>query len=65
MTLRLVRRRRLSIGVGLVLAVPSACVELLAHDVPWWMEGLSLVIGATGLALIWTGITGGSPDWIE
>jgi hypothetical protein len=29
------------------------------------MEGASLVIGATGLALIWTGLTGASPDWIE
>jgi membrane protein YdbS with pleckstrin-like domain len=63
--LRLVRRRGLSITVGLVLAVPAACAELFLHDAPWWVEGASLVVGATGLALIWTGLTGPNPDWIE
>jgi hypothetical protein len=29
------------------------------------MQGLALVVGATGLALFWTGLTGPSPDWIE
>ena len=29
------------------------------------MDGLSLVVGATGLALLWTGLTGASPDWID
>jgi len=29
------------------------------------VEGLSLVAGATGLALIWTGIAGLGPDWID
>ena len=64
-TLRLVRQRRLSITIGLVLAVPAAYVEFFVHDVSWWMEGASLVIGATGIALAWTGLTGGSPDWVE
>ena len=31
----------------------------------WWIEGLSLVVCATGLALFWTGLTGPSPDWVE
>jgi membrane protein YdbS with pleckstrin-like domain len=64
-TLRLVRQRRLSITVGLVLAVPAGCVEVFIRNVPWWAEGAALVVGATGLALIWTGLTGPSPDWIE
>jgi hypothetical protein len=63
--LRLVRKRALVAGVGLLLVVPAAWVEFVATDVPWWGEGLSLVVGATGLALFWTGLTGASPDWVE
>ena len=63
--LRLVRRRLLSVGLGLALAAPSAWVEFIARDTTWWLEGLSLIAGATGLALIWTGMTGPSPDWID
>jgi hypothetical protein len=40
-------------------------VEFGASNAPWWLEGLSLVVGATGLALFWTGLTGASPDWVE
>ena len=30
------------------------------------LAGVSaLVVGATGLALFWTGLTGPSPDWID
>jgi hypothetical protein len=63
--LRLVRRRALSIAVGLAIAAPAAWVELFARNISWWMEGWSLIAGATGLALIWTGLTGASPDWID
>ena len=63
--LRLVRRRALSMTIGAALAAPAAWVELGTLDVPWWSEGLCLVVGATGLALLWTGLTGPSPDWIE
>jgi hypothetical protein len=63
--LRLVRRRILSVAIGAGLVLPSAWVEFRAIDASWWMEGLALVIGATGLALIWTGLTGAAPDWVE
>jgi hypothetical protein len=63
--LRLVRKRRLVAAVGLLMALPAAWVEWGAGDPSWWLEGLSLVVGATGLALFWTGLTGASPDWIE
>ena len=63
--LRLVRRRALTIALGLALAVPAACVQFGAGGGAWWIEGLSLIAGATGLALLWTGLTGVSPDWIE
>lgn len=62
--LRLVRRRALSVALGLALAVPAAWVQVSGRG-PWWVEGLSLVAGATGLALIWTGIAGPGPDWVD
>jgi hypothetical protein len=63
--LRLVRRRAMAVVLGLMLIGPSAWVEFLAGDVPWWGEGLALIVGATGIAIFWTGVTGGSPDWVE
>jgi hypothetical protein len=63
--LRLVRRRRLAMILGLAMIAPSACVQLSDRFDTWWLEGLSLVVGATGIALFWTGLTGVSPDWVE
>jgi hypothetical protein len=65
MVLRLVRQRGLAMTLGLVLAVPAAYVEFSGRAGAWWMEGLALVIGATGLAIFWTGLTGASPDWVD
>ncbi len=61
--LRLVRRRRLSIVIGLALSAPAAWIEFSGRFASWWMDGAALVVGATGLALLWTGLTGPSPDW--
>lgn len=63
--LRLVRRRLLALSIGVALAVPSAWVELSGRSARWWIDGLSLVLGATGVALLWVGLTGRGPDWIE
>ena len=63
--LRLVRRRALAIAIGVALAAPAAWVEFAGRYDAWWVEGLSLVVGATGLALLWTGLTGLGPDWID
>jgi len=63
--LRLVRQRRLAIVLGLALAIPAAYVEFSGRAGAWWMEGLALVIGATGVAIFWTGLTGASPDWVD
>jgi hypothetical protein len=63
--LRLVRRRPLAILVGLALSLPAGWVEFSGRYSAWWMEGLALVTGATGLAILWTGLTGASPDWVD
>ena len=63
--LRLVRRRALALVVGGILIVPSAWVEFSGRYGAWWQDGLALVVGATGIAIFWTGVTGVAPDWVE
>jgi len=65
MILRLVRRRALAIAVGLGLVLPAAWLEFSGRVDAWWMEGLALVVGATGIAILWTGVTGAAPDWVD
>ncbi|HMB81535.1 MAG TPA: hypothetical protein VKI43_15755 [Vicinamibacterales bacterium] len=65
MILRLVRQRALAILVGLALALPAAWVEFSGRYEAGWAQGLALVLGASGLAILWTGITGPSPDWVD
>jgi hypothetical protein len=55
----------MTIVTGVALAVPSAWAEFSGRFDAWWVEGLALVVGATGIALIWAGLTGGQPDWEE
>jgi hypothetical protein len=62
--LRIVRRRPLAIVVGVALAGPAAWFEVRGGSGTWWLDGLGLVVGATGVALIWTGLTGPRPDWV-
>ena len=42
----------LAMAVGLALALPAAWVEFSGRYDAWWVEGLALVVGATGLALL-------------
>jgi hypothetical protein len=63
--LRLARRRPLAILVGLALTGPAAWIEFASRLDAWWIQGLALVAGATGLALVWAGISGIGPDWID
>jgi hypothetical protein len=63
--LRLVRRRALAIVVGLALAAPAAWIEFSGRYDAGWIQGLALVLLASGLAILWTGLTGPSPDWID
>jgi hypothetical protein len=64
--LRLVLNRTLSIVTGLLLLAPA--VWLFVGDYPWetpLTDGLQLLLGATGIALLLAGIGGRRPDWIE
>ena len=63
--LRIVRRRRLVIAVGVTLVAPAAWLEWSGGSSTWWIDGFGLIGLATGTALIWTGVTGGRPDWID
>ena len=63
--LRLVRRRLVAVVVGVAVAGPAAWLELRGRYDAWWIDGLSLILAATGLALIWTGVFGLTPDWID
>ena len=63
--LRFVRRRPLAMATGAALATPAAWIELYGRSDAWWIEGLALVVGATGLAIFWTGLTGAAPDWVD
>jgi len=63
--LRLVRRRALATAVGAALVAPAAWIEFGSRYQAWWSDGLAIVLGATGAALIWTGVFGLKPDWTE
>jgi len=63
--IRFARNRPAAIAVGLLRVIPSAWIEFSGRAWSWWMDGLALVAGATGLALVWTALTGTRPDWLE
>jgi hypothetical protein len=64
--IRLALNRSASIVLGLALAAPA--VWLYAVDREWEgpaTDGLGLVLGATGAALLLVGVGGRRPDWID
>jgi hypothetical protein len=64
--LRLILNRPIAVVVGAALALPGAV--LLLKDYTWESgvtDGLALVLLATGAAILWTGIHGRQPDWID
>lgn len=64
--LRLVLRRPVAIGLGVVLLAPA--LWLMVQDLPWEnavTDGLGLILGATGAALVLAGVGGRRPDWID
>jgi hypothetical protein len=63
--LRLARRRLWSVVAGLLLVLPAAWIQTRVRIDAWWLEGFSLVAGAAGVALLWTGLFGLKPDWVD
>ncbi|HTL01776.1 MAG TPA: hypothetical protein VL243_06095 [Vicinamibacterales bacterium] len=64
--IRLVLNRKVSMAMGLLLLAPA--VWLFAGDYAWETsvtDGLQLVLGATGAALLFAGVGGRRPDWID
>ena len=64
--LRLVLKRTAAVMVGLSLLAPA--VWLLVADLPWESgatDGVGLILGATGAALILAGLGGRRGDWVE
>ena len=63
--LRFVRRRPFAITAGGALVALAAWLELSGRYGAWWVDGLSLILGATGAAVLWTGVAGVPPDWLD
>ena len=63
--LRFVRRRVVATVAGLALVLPAAWLEFSGRYDAWWVDGAALVLGATGIALLWTGVAGMRPDYID
>ena len=64
--LRLALARPAAVIVGVALATGSA--TLMFGDFSWesWLtDGLGLVLGGTGVALVMIGISGPRPDWVD
>jgi len=64
--LRAALRRGSAIVAGLVLLAPA--VALTVGEFVWesWLtDGVTLVAGGTGAALLLTGLAGRRPDWID
>ena len=64
--LRLMLNRPVAIAAGTAMGLPG--VVLLAGDYSWETgatDGLALIAAASGAALVWAGITGRQPDWID
>ena len=64
--LRVTLRRTPALVAGVVLLAPATVIAV--GDFAWesWVsDGLGLIAGATGAALVLTGLAGRRPDWID
>jgi hypothetical protein len=64
--LRAVLKRTTAIALGMIFSLPAAWLWWGDYAwEAWYTDGLALIGGATGAALILAGIGGRRPDWIE
>ena len=66
MLLRVALSRRPALLIGLALLVPAAAIAVGDYRWESWLtDGLGLIGGATGAALVLTGLAGRRADWID
>ncbi len=64
--LRVALRRTPALAAGFLLLVPATVIAVGDYGWESWLtDGLGLVGGATGAALVVTGLAGRRADWIE
>lgn len=63
--LRLALRRWPAVGAGALCLALAVLVRQLDAGGEWVTGGLSLVLAATGIALLIGGLGGRRPDWID
>lgn len=64
--LRAVLNGKVAVLLGSACLAPAVWLQLTDHRwEAWWTDGLALVCGATGLALILAGFGGRRVDWID
>jgi len=64
--LRLAHARVTAVTVGVALLAAAAVLVLGEFSWESWLtDGLGLVLGGTGTALILVGVGGRRPDWID
>ena len=64
--LRLAFDRRVAVASGLALVAPAAWLRWADYRWESWLsDGLALLCGATGMALVAFALGGRRPDWID
>ena len=64
--LRLVMHRATAVVAGAVLLVPAVALMVGEFTFENWVtDGLTLIAGGTGAALLLTGVVGRRPDWVD